>query len=127
MIESATAWIRIPENPSTGLPEHSSGLEQTTALITNHLSVTSAPRATRRFWSSFSPVSVVEYLATWQGIDVDRIRVPFDEMKGHRAFNGSKNRNDSLFEQRFRPYFVQCGAVLEAASRKGRGLVISFH
>ena len=79
------------------------------------------------FWSSFSPVSVVEYLATWQGIDVDRIRVPFDEMKGHRAFNGSKNRNDSLFEQRFRPYFVQCGAVLEAASRKGRGLVISFH
>jgi hypothetical protein len=77
-------------------------------------------------WSSFSPDSVAEYRAIWKGLDLDRLRGPFDEMKGHRAFNGSKARNSAIFEQRFRPYFVQFGAVLEAASAHERGLVLTF-
>jgi hypothetical protein len=79
------------------------------------------------FWSSFAPDSAANYLAVWKAIEVDRLRVPFDEMKGHRAFNGSKARNAAIFEQTFRPYFVQFGAVLEAATKKGRGLILSFH
>jgi hypothetical protein len=103
-------WIGIDHSPYDEPPVRDLGPESDPEIL----------------WSSFSPDSVAEYRAIWKGLDLDRLRGPFDEMKGHRAFNGSKARNRAIFEQRFRPYFVQFGAVLEAASAHERGLVLTF-
>ncbi len=78
------------------------------------------------FFSSFSPDSVASYLETWRSLNPECLRDPFEHGKGHIAFNGSKARNASLFEGRFWPYLVQWGGVLQAASDKGRGLIVSY-
>jgi hypothetical protein len=77
-------------------------------------------------FSSFSPESVSSYLATWKALDLDLLKGAFEAGLGHRAYRGSKARNGSIFEGRFRPYFTQWGDLLERAGTKGRGLIISF-